>query len=486
MYMYASLPDQMKPRLRINCHTQGPFLALLLMATDRQTVARRLLKALLRLTSKSQSSNVMKSRDLGCDGFSRLHFAAARGLPSQVRLLVHGGENPNAISQGSQFTPCLLAAARGHDDVVRQLILEHGADINAVSAEGMSVSHAAALNGQTKTVMLLAELGANLSLIVRGMSAFDLATTGGHKECAHYLQDIDNFQEMATASDTEGIRDCILSGSTVATPAQWLHLIPNINKRRELSTWACLCVVDEDACYEALFKPIKGAKGSLLREKIAHDGHESLRQLIASYVVWENANASKLFRAIMKVTILTREFEEEDMPSESSSSMGSELSFKAHDDGIDGDALSHSSINLLEERVQQLILYTIIPYFGLLEIANFEMTSRTLQEIINSRCSFNPYRAGIASAWPAAIAHTSRREEVDSVDWKMRFRVLCGHNSIPTSMITLDEISKSKPCGALLVTNAREFVKQNQYLCLTKCTCLHRIHFHISSHIWSF
>ena len=63
-------------------------------------------------------------------------------------------------------------------------------------------------------------------------------------------------------------------------------------------------------------------------------------------------------------------------------------------------------------------LSTALSFIGLLEIANYLMSSRDTRKIIKR---FNPNRAGVASAWPAAIVYTSRREEVDSADWEIQF-----------------------------------------------------------------
>ena len=89
---------------------------------------------------------------------------------------------------------------------------------------------------------------------------------------------------MGAASDTEKICDWVISGSAVSALAEWSYFIPDIHKRRELSTWACLYLVDGDTCFGAIYKPIEDSEVSLLRALIAHDGHRNVRQLIASYI----------------------------------------------------------------------------------------------------------------------------------------------------------------------------------------------------------
>lgn len=79
-----------------------------------------------------------------------------------VRLLLKYGARPNCSKDG--WTPLHQAVVRNHIATVH-LLLEHGAEINAVKADGLTPLHLAALNGHSQVVILLLNRGANTTLL---------------------------------------------------------------------------------------------------------------------------------------------------------------------------------------------------------------------------------------------------------------------------------------------------------------------------------
>eukprot|EP00959_Pyramimonas_sp_CCMP1952_P240120 5017888-Pyramimonas_sp.AAC.1 len=72
-----------------------------------------------------------------------LHIAAAQGHEEVVRLLVElGGDTRNGVT-AEAVTPLHRAAGAGHANVVR-LLVELGGDPRAQTAEGSTPMHAAA------------------------------------------------------------------------------------------------------------------------------------------------------------------------------------------------------------------------------------------------------------------------------------------------------------------------------------------------------
>jgi ankyrin repeat protein len=116
----------------------------------------------------------------GKDGFSELQRAARDGHHSVVDFILAQNVNPNGIEYGSP-PPLLLAAGRGHLRIV-QLLLDKGADVNAVSLgtyfqgnfNGQTALMSACENGFRSVVELLLDRGAD----VNKLSAFD--TTALH------------------------------------------------------------------------------------------------------------------------------------------------------------------------------------------------------------------------------------------------------------------------------------------------------------------
>ena len=85
--------------------------------------------------------------DRSDDGFTPLHFAAYFGRLEVARLLLELGADPNAVaSNGSRVTPLHSAVSARHRDLAG-LLLALGASANAVQKGGWTPLHAAAHDG---------------------------------------------------------------------------------------------------------------------------------------------------------------------------------------------------------------------------------------------------------------------------------------------------------------------------------------------------
>ncbi|KAN0120373.1 Ankyrin repeat-containing domain protein [Hyaloscypha variabilis] len=91
-----------------------------------------------------------------------LHRAAENGLEVVVQLLLEEGADIEA-KDCYTWTALHRAAANGCVSVVR-LLLEHGADIAAKTATGSTVLHQAACNGWEAVTQLLLEKGADIGV----------------------------------------------------------------------------------------------------------------------------------------------------------------------------------------------------------------------------------------------------------------------------------------------------------------------------------
>jgi ankyrin repeat protein len=96
------------------------------------------------------------------DGMSALHWAAERGDPELIDMLLYAGANPKAVTRIGHYTPLHVASRVGHAAVVEKL-LKAGADVNAkTSNSGATPLHLAATSGDAATVRALAQNGADL------------------------------------------------------------------------------------------------------------------------------------------------------------------------------------------------------------------------------------------------------------------------------------------------------------------------------------
>ena len=89
-------------------------------------------------------------------------------LPATAKVRDEGGSNDalkkllEAQEKSKKCTPLLIAAERGHLKCVH-LLLQNGANVEAVDSDGWSASHRASYGGHSKVVKLLIERGANIN-----------------------------------------------------------------------------------------------------------------------------------------------------------------------------------------------------------------------------------------------------------------------------------------------------------------------------------
>ena len=128
-----------------------------------------------------------------------LNWAAYGGSLDVVKLLVAKGADVNAHTNEKAWTPLMNAANQGFALVVGYL-LDHGADLNALSADGLSALSFAAMKQRPDVVRLLLQRGAD----------------GGNA-----------LRAMESKKDAAAIRLLVESGVSVdATPRQklmWFH-----------------------------------------------------------------------------------------------------------------------------------------------------------------------------------------------------------------------------------------------------------------------
>jgi ankyrin repeat protein len=98
------------------------------------------------------------------DGFTSLHFAAFFGHPAAAKLLVERGAELEARSTNEQFAldarPLHSAAAAGRREVC-EVLLDAGADVNAVQHGGYTALLEARQNGNEELAQLLLQHGAD-------------------------------------------------------------------------------------------------------------------------------------------------------------------------------------------------------------------------------------------------------------------------------------------------------------------------------------
>ena len=122
-------------------------------------------------------------------GNTPLHIAASRGHQQTVRDLLASHKYEVNCMDSKHRTPLHLACIKGHIDIVRTLLCEFGADVNSRDSQDETPLHVAALGGHTDVVCaLITEFGCSPQ--VRGFEGRTLlhqACQEGHLELVEKL-----------------------------------------------------------------------------------------------------------------------------------------------------------------------------------------------------------------------------------------------------------------------------------------------------------
>lgn len=153
--------------------------------------------------------------DFGCDTNATgwmcrtpLHCAAIHGHHRVADELIRGGAKIDAesLDHGGHYTPFLAAAGQGQSVMIK-LLAAAGADVNGRVAglQGceLASTHLAAFGMHTSALKVLLELGVNPGLKnTAGMNALHCAAVGGDKATAGLL--VRNFPELLESKDNNG------------------------------------------------------------------------------------------------------------------------------------------------------------------------------------------------------------------------------------------------------------------------------------------
>ena len=131
-------------------------------------------------------------RTRSSDGWTPLHLAAFMGHPSVVRILLDHGADLEAVAQNGIANRPLHAALAGKESPeVFELLLAGGADVNAKAEAEATPLHLAAARGNMRFTRRLLELKADpAARMTDGKLPAAFAAERGHPEVAALLNDI--------------------------------------------------------------------------------------------------------------------------------------------------------------------------------------------------------------------------------------------------------------------------------------------------------
>jgi uncharacterized protein len=124
------------------------------------------------------------------EGITPLMVAAYLGKTETVRALLDHPTHTASLhlTEKNGLTALACACARGHDDVVKDL-LDKGADPNVLlgQAEASALTFAS-FQGHIATVRTLLERGANPAIVTSGLTPLCAAKLQGHRQCVEAIE----------------------------------------------------------------------------------------------------------------------------------------------------------------------------------------------------------------------------------------------------------------------------------------------------------
>jgi ankyrin repeat protein len=122
------------------------------------------------------------------DGFFPLGLAAFYGHDEAVRLLLARGASPNLAARNAMKVAAIHAASAAGSLPIALLLIEAGADVNAVQQAGYTPLHAAAMTGQIDLAKVLLDRGADPNAKADdGRTALAMARDAKHQALADLL-----------------------------------------------------------------------------------------------------------------------------------------------------------------------------------------------------------------------------------------------------------------------------------------------------------
>lgn len=122
------------------------------------------------------------------DGFQPLGLAAFFGHLEIARLLIEAGAEVDSASHNPLKVMPLHSAAAGDWAEIVQLLIAHGAPVNARQAEGFAPLHSAAQNGSIDIIQALLAAGAEVNAReVEGKTPLTYAVNENHQEAVDLL-----------------------------------------------------------------------------------------------------------------------------------------------------------------------------------------------------------------------------------------------------------------------------------------------------------
>ncbi|ELR72952.1 Ankyrin [Fulvivirga imtechensis AK7] len=116
------------------------------------------------------------------EGYTSIHYAVFEQHPKLIDLLLGAGADPDIESRDRLKGTPLMYAVSSPDVSISQLLIDHGADVNAVDTNGDHALNWATYSGNVAQMKLLLRSGADLNLKSKHGTAVDVALRLWHAD----------------------------------------------------------------------------------------------------------------------------------------------------------------------------------------------------------------------------------------------------------------------------------------------------------------
>lgn len=136
------------------------------------------------------------------EGYSAIHYAIFEQHPKVIDLLLKAGVDPGIKSRDRLNGTPLMYAVSLPDVFISQLLIDHGADVNAVDANGDHALNWATYSGNVAQMKLLIRSGADLNLRSKHGDVVDVALRLWHADSVvNVFRDTGIYEKQKSKAD---------------------------------------------------------------------------------------------------------------------------------------------------------------------------------------------------------------------------------------------------------------------------------------------
>lgn len=145
---------------------------------DSTSILSSMASKLAKDEEKMMYQHMAALKSKGSESVTGLRSAVEDGFTERIQLMLNNGADVDAIDIGG-YTALTIAAEMGQESAAR-ILLENGADVNLARRNGYTALHLASEQGDESIAALLVEHGADVNARIHGFTPLLIAASKGH------------------------------------------------------------------------------------------------------------------------------------------------------------------------------------------------------------------------------------------------------------------------------------------------------------------